>query len=592
MFTHTGWTAGLAAIVLAGAGQVTWAAAGESESQSLKAIPTAIELADVPRDDSEPPGTALPVRGEDRAESKFDDQQVEAAQQNAANQPVSSAIQVIGGVQRPAGVTPTLLSSFDALHAGQCCRRTGYAATVPPDPDIAAGRNYLIVVVNTTFEIYDLHGKSLTGPIQLATFFDPTRGGTNPGAGKPTPGCTAYALFAGAQYGAVFDPDVVYDEANDRFVIGVDGNGDSYCVAASRSGNPTRAWNRYGFSTPRGEFADFPHMGVGTEAIFLGSNQFTDFDDFFEFAGGRVFAMNKSEMYAGSPLTVVTRRLRDRRSPSGDKLDGTPQPMQLHGLPFPAASTAHYIMGEFFDGKSHAVYAWSDPFGRNRFVHLGDVDLAAASGVPCEDYSCFPVPWPQKGSPEIMQANDYRGEETEWRNGLLWTTQGISCNPRKRTTDCVRWAQIDPADVRPGRLRRDGSLTSGIRGVIQAGVFGSAGHYRTFPSLAANSCNDMAVGYSRGGADEFPSLFVAGRRASDPLGTVGGERLLIRSKVPYSSFQDNEGYYPERWGDYSGMTIAPDGKTFWYVGEYARARTPNPFANWGTYVGSFRIPGC
>ncbi|HZD53635.1 MAG TPA: hypothetical protein VE175_11355 [Woeseiaceae bacterium] len=40
------------------------------------------------------------------------------------------------------------------------------------------------------------------------------------------------------------------------------------------------------------------------------------------------------------------------------------------------------------------------------------------------------------------------------------------------------------------------------------------------------------------------------------------------------------------------MTIAPDGKTFWYAGEYAREDTPNPFANWGTFVSSFTIPGC
>ena len=69
------------------------------------------------------------------------------------------------------------------------------------------------------------------------------------------------------QRGAVFDPDVVYDEAEDRFVIGIDGNGDSYCVAASQTGDPTGAWYRYGFPTDvNGAFFDFPHMGVGGEA--------------------------------------------------------------------------------------------------------------------------------------------------------------------------------------------------------------------------------------------------------------------------------------------------------------------------------------
>ena len=77
------------------------------------------------------------------------------------------------------------------------------------------------------------------------------------------------------------------------------------------------------------------------------------------------------------------------------------------------------------------------------------MDLATASGVPCPDFSCFPVSWPQKGSPEILASNDYRGQETKVQGGTLWTTQTISCNPGKGTSDCVHWAQIDPSLVKP-----------------------------------------------------------------------------------------------------------------------------------------------
>ena len=547
-----------------------------------------IELADVPQAD-ETQDDPLPVRGGRRIESKFSDAEVEAAQEAARNQGVSSEVQNIDGSEKPVGPKPKLRSSFDAIDASDCCTGTGFAATVPPDPDMAAGPDHLVVVVNTAFEVFDTDGNSLTGAIQFATFFDPTRGGTDPGAGTPTPGCTAFAFQFGAQRSAVFDPDVVYDEDNDRFVVGIDGGGSTFCVAATATGDPTGAWNRYGFPTPPGEFFDFPHMGVGVDAIFMGSNQFVSVPDVgFIFAGGQVFAMDKFDMYAGDPLTVVTRRFDS--TPSNNKFDSTPQPMQLHGL-FPPSGSEHYIMGEFFDGKSHAVYSWEDPFGTNELELEGDVDLAAASGVPCENFSCFPIPWPQKGSVEILEANDYRGHETEWQNGLLWTTQTVSCNPKKGTRDCIRWAQIDPDGVVPGTLTMDG-LFSTTNGVIQAGVFGSSNDYRTFPSIAANTCNDMAVGYSLGSEKVFPSIFVAGRRASDPLGRIGGERRLLKGTVPYSSFQDNGGVAPQRWGDYTGMTIAPDGTTFWYVGQYARPNTPNEFANWGSFVGSFEIPGC
>ena len=45
-----------------------------------------------------------------------------------------------------------------------------------------------------------------------------------------------------------------------------------------------------------------------------------------------------------------------------------------------------------------------------------------------------------------------------------------------------------------------------------------------------------------------------------------------------------------RWGDYTGMTIDPDGETFWYLGEYAK---DNGYStNWGTYIAKFTLDSC
>jgi hypothetical protein len=474
---------------------------------------------------------------------------------------------------------------FNAIDAVDCCTNSGFSATVPPDIDMAAGPDHLIVVVNIAFEIYDKEGNSLTGgPLSFAEFFD------------GTPGCTAFV----PPFAAVFDPDVVYDSVEDRFVLGIDGNGTDFCVAATQTGDPMGAWNRYGFSTNiDGAFFDFPHMGVGEEAIFMGSNQFGGNLPFgFQ---GRIFAMDKTDMYNGDPLDVVTREVAPPglEGANNVKLDGTPQPSQQQpvGTPF-------YIMTEFFDGKVHSVYSWDDPFGADVWELVGDVDLAAGSGVPCEGFSCFPISWPQKGSVEILAGNDFRGQETEYRNGYLWTTQTISCNPGKGSRNCVRWAQIDPTQVTPAPDQTAFPLAAGTNGVIQAGVFGSDWDYRSFPSIAANACNDMAVGYSYSKAPAnssgtwYPSIYVTGRQSSDALGQVGGERLLKKGDGAYSSFQDNGGTAPERWGDYTGMTLDPNGSTFWYAGQYAAGDpaisiiSGNELANWGTYVGSFEFPGC
>lgn len=563
--------------------------------------PSAINLADLAPAVAATSDTAKDyVKGGGRADSKFTNEQIAEAEAAAAAQPMSAAVQNLDGSQKPVGFKPKGGVRFNSIDAADCCAGTNFTAFVPPDIDMAAGPDHLIAVVNSSFEIYDKQGNSLAGPIQFATFFDPTQGGTNPGAGTPTPGCTAFTFQFGLQRGAVFDPDVVYDPVADRFIIGIDGNGTDFCVAATQTGDPTGTWNRFGFPTNvNGAFFDFPHMGVGEEAIFMGSNQFGGALPFgFE---GRIFAMDKDDLYNGTPLDVVTREVAPPglEGPLNFKLDSTPQPSQQQPL-----GTPFYIMTEFFDGKVHSVYSWDDPFGSDDWALEGDVDLAAASGVPCEGFSCFPIAWPQKGSVEILAGNDFRGQETEYRNGYLWTTQTISCNPGKGTRNCVRWAQIDPGQVTPAPDQTAFPLDAGTNGVIQAGVFGSDWDYRSFPSIAANDCNDMAVGYSyskapsQSGGTWYPSIFVTGRQSSDALGYVGGERLLKKGTDDYSSFQDNGGFASVRWGDYTGMTLDPNGKTFWYAGQFAAGEpaisviSGNPLANWGTFIGSFEFPTC
>ena len=443
-------------------------------------------------------------------------------------------IQVLG--QRPSAQAPTPGGSFEAINFDNT------PTTTPPDPELAVGPNHLIAVVNTAFEIYSKTGTTLGGPTQLNTFF------------LGTPGFPSGS----------FDPNVLYDEAADRFIIGTDANGTDYCVAASTSSNPTTTWNRYCFATDvGGAFFDYPHIGVGEEAIFLGSNQFTT-----GFLEGRVWAMNKANMYSGVALGTIP-------SESTGSIDATPWPADLHGFDqgtWPTGTNNHYIMTEVFDGCIHNVWTWDDPFGTGSFTKGADLDLCVATGVT----ATFPIDWPNTGGNWPLSANDWRGQSTFYRNGMLWmSNQAISCNPGGGTVDCVRWAQIDP-------------MTDTI---LDAGVFASSGDYRTFASIAANHCDDMAVGYSKGATGVFPATWVTGRLSTDPPGLVGAETVLKAGEEAYHCFDDPPQSTGQRWGDYTGMTIDPDGETFWYLGEYSRSNT-NPGCDWGTYIGSFSFASC
>src|SRR5947208_11980936 len=91
----------------------------------------------------------------------------------------------------------------------------------------------------------------------------------------------------------------------------------------------------------------------------------------------------------------------------------------------------------------------------------------------------------------------------------------------------------------------------------------------------------------------YPAIRYAGRLAGDPANTLGqGETSLIEG-TGFQCCVFSNGSTNTRWGDYSAMSIDPDGCTFWYTNEYY-ANQPVTLAqdNWQTRIGSFRFPSC
>jgi hypothetical protein len=280
-----------------------------------------------------------------RIESPIPDAQADLLRKEALN--LAPNLSIFDAPSAPGLNGPAAGVSFDSLDTNDCC---GGGISVPPDPELTVGPNHIIAVVNVAFEIYDKSGNVLQGPTSFESFF------------SGVPGCSG-----------VFDPNAIYDEEHDRFIIAIDGDGTDSCVAATSGSSPLGSWNRYSFATDvGGNFFDYPHAGVGLVAIYMGANMFAG----NSFAEGRVWAMDKFAMYAGGSMSVVTRSL---------GLDGTPQPMNLHGWAqgtWPLGGP-HYILtdGPAFNGEDYGVWSWNDPLGANTFSNEGTVDLNAASGV-------------------------------------------------------------------------------------------------------------------------------------------------------------------------------------------------------------------
>ena len=511
-------------------------AIGEVVETSIS-FPTTVNLADIPAGVYDPDNQYDRwQRGEiDLQENFLRVPEAELASLQAQTLALTSSESIQIAPTGPNLQAPTAGVSFDSIDFTECC---GGGGNVPPDPELAVGPNHVIAVVNVAFEIYDKSGNSLVGPTTFASFM------------ASDPDCTG-----------VFDPNALYDEREDRFILGIDADGTDYCLAVSQTGDPTGSWNIYSFVTGSASvFFDYPHAGVGNEAIYMGANMFNNSSG--GFLDSRIWAFNKQAMYNGTAASSVMRNLGSN--------DDTPQPLNLHGWyqgTWPTSGPHYFFTETGYNGATHTVYSWSDPFGANNFGSVGVVNLNTATGVTAGATVSFP-----QASGGTLQGNDWRPQDFEYRNGFAWTTMTIGCNPGSGTVNCVRWAQINPATAT----------------VIDAGVYSSNGEYRQFPDLAVNHCDDMAVGYTKSSSSIFPSVYVTGRQSTDPAGTLQAEVLLKAGEISYTSFETAA---PRRWGDYTEMTIDPNGTTFWYLGEYSK-NTGTTQGRWGTYIGSYSFNSC
>lgn len=457
----------------------------------------------------------------------------------AESLPVSNNVEKVSDAA--ALQTSTVLTSFATLDYTQCC---GGGGLTPPDPVLAVGPNHVLVAVNRAFAVYDKGGASLLGPITLTALF----AGTGDGCGT-----------------VPFDPELLYDEAANRFLITADGGGYALCVAVSQSGDPTGGWYAYKFNTGQG-FFDFPQAGIGRNELFVGANNYN------APAGvGQVYAIRKTDLYYGIGAAAVMRTV----TPS--LTNPTPTPVHLHGFnqgTWPS-SGPHHILVHHSDNDVYTLLAWDDPFGANSLTAIATFDLTATSGVPVGT----PLIMPQRDGSDIggrpnQGLIDARQWDLEYRNGYLWTTMHVSCNPGSGAVNCIRWAKIHPAT---------GSIA-------QSGVFGSPGVYRAYPDLMVDHNNNIAFAYARMSETSYPGAFFTCRGTNDQPGVPWLEGVIKGGETTYTSFPSDTP--PYRWGDYFGMTIAPDGETFWAIGEYSKNITTPNAARWGTYVVAFGYEEC
>jgi Carboxypeptidase regulatory-like domain/Bacterial Ig domain len=436
----------------------------------------------------------------------------------------------------------------------------------PPDTNGDVGPSYYIQTVNTSVGIF----RKSDGVMVAGFSFDTLMSQGN---------------FGNACDSQNFgDPTVVWDPGADRWIISDfaftlnAGNPVApyfQCFAVSRTGDPvTGGWNFYALETSD-LFPDYPKVGVWPDALYLTANMFAG----NTFKNVRVWALNKAQMYAGTGASAVTFNL-----PA--KIQGV---SVFTGIP----STYHTVTGTPPAGRPNFISViWSSKLARIWKFHVdwnntANSTLTGPSNVTLATWGVAGTSVPAKNGNALDTLRERLMVQSQYTNQggteSVWLAHTVA-NPGNAALTSPRWYQIN---VTGGTVVTSGPLQ-------QSTWAPDAAVARWMPSLAVDKDGNMAIGYSASSSTLFPAIRYAGRLVTDPANTLGQTEASLIEGTASQCCNFSDGSLNNRWGDYSAMTIDPDGCTFWYTTEYYQSPQPTTLAgdNWQTRIGSFKFPSC
>ena len=459
----------------------------------------------------------------------------------------------------PATVTASSTpSSFDGLN------HTNWGAGWPPDPNGDVGPNNYVQTVNTSIGIW-----SKDGTQQAAMTFD--------------------TLFASAATGTPCDnsnqgdPVTLYDPFADRWIVtdfawGANNfsTGPFYqCMAVSKTSDPVAGgWYFYAWQTETGSsLPDYPKLGVWPDGIYMSANVFSSTGT-QSFQNPQVWAFNRQQLEAGDPNAQGVTFAVPKTVGGVSTFSLLPSNARtVTGAP-PAGAPNYFasIYGSYAIRTWKFHVDWTTPANS---TFTGPTNSSIAT------FSVGPSNVPELGgnnldtlSYRLMMQNQYTnigGRESLW----LTHTIGNASNVAQ-----VRWYELP--------------VTGGAIGAVrQQATWAPDSLNRFMPSLAVDKKGDMGIGYSVSDASMHPAIRYSGRLAGDPLSTLTQAETTMVQGQGFQCCTFSDGSTNTRWGDYSAMSIDPDGCTFWYTGEYYDAQpTTKADDNWQTRIGSFQLPGC
>jgi hypothetical protein len=406
----------------------------------------------------------------------------------------------------------------------------------PPDSDLAAGPSSIVQTVNRLIRVSDKMGNSLLSD-SLTDFFN-----------------------TGTDF--IFDPRVIYDDITNKFyVVMIDFNApampqataSNLVVAISNTstpGNLTTDWTK--LVIPDSEIdpaggcllADYPALGWNADGVVISHNMRDLANDTFSHM--QLVSIDNANHIFINNLAI-----------DGSNLDRLKiAPARMHAS---APGSPMWLVEESRVNGSQFLYVieMNQPFSAAPSFTNFMVE------VPYYYNDATTPPVQPNGS--IIATGDTRILDAAMRGTDLVACHYVSDG----TEDQVRWYQIDISNAAAPKLVDCGRIDRG-------------------PGVATYvPCIEIAPDYSLGlsflesSATEYMSMYVTGRRATDPPGTL---------ELPVEVAAGRANYQGTRFGDNSGASVDPVNGSFWVVNELAT--NANRARNWADEVANFTIAGC
>ena len=441
-----------------------------------------------------------------------------------------------GGEPQPD--TPALGTSFLGM------ADTGW---FPPDHQIAAGPNNLVVATNGGVNILSKRGNSLSSQT-LGGFFSPL----------------------GSEHTDAFDPWLAYDPYLNRFWLmavsrDTTTQRSDILIALSNTSDATLGWTMWELSgsvngaTNTTNWCDYPKLGFDSQAIYVTCNMFA-FGGGFQYSKLRI--MNKSQ-FVNNTAIFWWDFWDIREGASGTAKAFTIQPAVMYGA---TASTGGFLVnarGGGGTGSTLDVWRVPNPLECCNGDAVGPTLNNQGHGIAGYGPSDGAR---QSGTTTQINNGDSRLLYAVWKNGRLSTGHTVAC-PGSATDACGGFTELNVSAYPTISTLNNWALTAGGEDVY-------------YPSVSVNASDDKTMVYTISDPNRFATAAWVGIPSSADCTTCvdGGTNILRSGQTSYVRLDSQN---RNRWGDYSGASPDPNGEGIWIVGEFAAA-TAN---TWGAQVG-------